>query len=63
MLDCHARVFQEGLGTLKGYEAQLHVDPQATSKFCPARAVPYAMWVKMEQELDRLVSEGILKPV
>ena len=25
VLDWHARVFQEGLGTLKGYEAQLHV--------------------------------------
>ena len=34
VLDRHARVFQEGLGTLIGYEAQLHVDPEATPKFC-----------------------------
>ena len=34
VLDRHARVFQEGLGTLIGYEAQLHVDPETTPKFC-----------------------------
>ena len=34
VLDQHARVFQEGLGTLKGYEVQLHVDPEATPKIC-----------------------------
>ena len=34
VLDQHAHVFQEGLGTLKGYEAQLHVNPEAMPKFC-----------------------------
>ena len=62
MLEWHARVFQEGLGTLKGY-AQLHVGPEATPKFCRARTVPYAMRVKVEQKLDCLVMEGNLEPV
>ena len=63
VLDQHAHVFQEGLGTLKGYEGQLHVNLEAMPKFCQARTVPYAMRVKVEQELDHLVSEGILEPV
>ena len=63
VLDRHAHVFQEGLGTLKGYEGQLHVNLETMPKFCRARTVPYAMRVKVEQELDHLVSEGILEPV
>lgn len=35
-------VFQEGLGTLVGYNAQIQIDPTAMPKFCKARTVPYA---------------------
>ena len=35
-LNHHACVFQEGLGILKRYEAQLHIDQQATPEFCRA---------------------------
>ena len=31
--------------------------------FYKARMVPYAMCEKLEEELDRLVVEGILKPM
>jgi len=56
-------VFQEGLGTLVGYQAQIQVDPTATPKFCKARTVPYAYCSLVNEELDRLVKYGILTPV
>lgn len=63
MLERHSHVFQESLGTLQGYEAQLYVDPQAKPRYCKARLIPYSMRTIVEQELDRLVSDGILEPV
>ena len=56
-------VFGEGLGTLKGTEAKIYVDPNAPPKFMKARPVPYALKAKVEKELDRLQSEGIISPV
>ena len=63
MLDVHKDVFGEGLGTLKGTEAKIYVDPGAAPKYMKARPVPYALKAKVEQELDRLQSEGIISPV
>ena len=59
----HEEVFRKGLGTLRGYKAKIYVDKQATPRFCKARSVPYSLRVKVEEELDRLVQEGILEPV
>ena len=56
-------IFQEGLGTLVGYYAQIQIDPSATPKFCKARIVPYAYRALVKKELDRLVDQGILTPV
>ena len=42
MLDCHAAVFQEGLGKLKGYDVKITLNPQATPHFCRAKPVPYS---------------------
>ena len=39
----HPGVFQEGLGTLKGFRAKIYVDPEATPQFHQARSVPYAL--------------------
>ncbi len=63
VLGRHQDVFQEGLGTMKGYEAKIYVDPEARPRFCKARSVPYAMRAKVEEELERLVAEGVLEPV
>ncbi|KAL9987157.1 hypothetical protein ACROYT_G001414 [Oculina patagonica] len=63
ILDAHKNVFGEGLGTLKGTEAKIYVDPEATPKFMKSRPAPYALKAKVEQELDRLQSEGIISPV
>ena len=51
LLERHGEVFQAELGTLRGYEAKIHVDPGAKPRFCKARTVPYALREKVEQEL------------
>ena len=56
-------VFEPGLGKMTGYQAKIHIDPNAAPRFCRARPVPYAMRVKVEQALDRMVEQGILEPV
>ena len=63
LLNRYQTLFQDGVGTLKGYEAKLHIDPQAVPKYCKARPVPYAMRAKMEEELQRLVDHGTFEPV
>ena len=63
VLESYSSVIEPGLGTLQGYEAKIYVDPAAQPKYCKARSVPYAMRVKVKEELERLVSEGIIKPV
>ena len=59
----HKGVFEERLGKLRGYKAKIYVDPEAKPKFVKARSVPYSMKVKIEEELARLTSQGILEPV
>ena len=56
-------VFNEGLGTVLGVKAKIHVSPQATPIFHKARPVPYSLKSKIEEELDRLLREGIIEPV
>ena len=63
ILDAHKDVFGKGLGTLKGKEAKIYVDPSAPPMFMKARPVPYAFKAEVEKELDRLQSEGIISPV
>ena len=63
LLGKYDRIFQEGLGTLKGFEATLDIDPEATPRFHKARTLPYSMRDKVGKELDRLVQEGTLEPV
>jgi len=63
ILNCHTHVFNKSLGTLQGYKAQLYVDPQAKPRYCKARQVPHSIRTAVEQELNRLVSAGILEPV
>ena len=53
VLKRHSHVFTESLGTLRGYKAQLYLDPQAKPRYCKARPIPYFMRTVVEQELDR----------
>lgn len=63
VLNWHNTVFDCALGTLKGYQAKIHVDPQANPRFCKAQTVPYAMQAKVEEELLCLQEEGIIELV
>ena len=56
-------VFDEGLGTVLGVKAKIHVNPQTTPLFHKARPVPHALKSKIEAELDRLLKEDIIEPV
>ena len=63
LLEKYQAVFKPGLGTLKGVEAKLQVDPEARPHFCTASSVPYVMRTLVEKGLDRLCAEGIIEPV
>lgn len=56
----HHSVFNDELGTVKGITAKLTLKQGTVSKFCKARSVPYALKPKVEVELNKLVSQGIL---
>ena len=63
MLQKHDTVFTEGLGTFTGGKVTLHVNPQAQPKFFKARTLPFSLKEKVETELKRLESLGIITPV
>ena len=58
LLEKHSSVFNNEIGTLKGIKVRLHVKP----KFFKARSVPYSLREKVETELWRLESIGIISP-
>ena len=48
---------------MKGCQAKIEVEPGAKLHYAKARSTPYALGQKVEEELDRLVAEGILEPI
>lgn len=56
-------VFNDHLGTFKKGKAKLIIDKNACPKFYSPRPIPFAIKVKVEEEINRLVSGGILVPV
>ncbi|XP_005103163.1 uncharacterized protein K02A2.6-like [Aplysia californica] len=48
------------MGTAKSHQARLTIQHQAPPKFLKARPVPYALTKKVEKELEKLESAGIL---
>ncbi|KAK9720112.1 hypothetical protein QE152_g22276 [Popillia japonica] len=59
----YSDVFSDGIGTFKNYEAKLYLKPGATPVFSKARAVPFSIKNKIEQELDNLIERNIIFPV
>ena len=63
LLRKYESVFSEGVGTLKGYKADLKVEEGCQPSFHNPRQVPYALRPKVEAELKRLEEGGILSKV
>ena len=63
ILNEFAAVFEPGLGTYSGPPIHLDVNASVAPKFCKARPVPFALRDKVDAEIDRLVKDGIYKPV
>ena len=61
ILGNHSSLFKEGLGTIQGETAKLHINPQVHPKFCKPRPVPFSLREKVEVELERLEKEGIIR--
>ena len=63
LLTKFATLFSPDLGTIHGTKIDIPLKPNAQPKFFKARPVPYMLRTKVEKELDRLLSEGVLEPV
>ncbi len=59
----YQEVFFPALGTITPFQAKLSVKEGASPKFVKARPVPFALRDRVEAELDRLESEGVLVKV
>ena len=59
----HDKVFNKGLGTIEGFKADIKLQDDANSVFCKAQPVPYALCQKVQEELDPLESQGVVKKV
>ncbi|RXN16546.1 putative protein K02A2.6-like protein [Labeo rohita] len=63
VLEKHAEVFKDGLGTMKDITAKLDIKPGSKPKCCKVRSVPYAIRAKVETALKELVTSGVIVPV
>ena len=63
MFDNYSELFKPELGTLKDIKVKFNVKHDHVPMFCKARPVPYSMKEKVDTELDKLVEQGVLKPV
>ncbi|XP_062513104.1 uncharacterized protein K02A2.6-like [Corticium candelabrum] len=59
----YPQLFEKGIGTLNGYEARITLRQDAVPKFHRPRPVPYALHSKVDEELDRLQQEGIIRQI
>ncbi len=63
LLDEYADIFKAEKGTIRGQEAVVHIDPAVKPRAFPPRPVPFPMRRAVEDELQRLVDDGILEAV
>ena len=56
-------LFKDGLGKLKDVEAKLYVDKEAMPRCFKPRSVPFALRAKVDNELQRLQTTGVIVPI
>ncbi|XP_058023862.1 uncharacterized protein K02A2.6-like, partial [Ahaetulla prasina] len=63
LMDEFEDVFKDCLGKYKGTPISFNLDPQVAPIRLKARRVPFALKPKIDREIDKLISQGILVPV
>ena len=63
LLDRHANVFRDELGTLRGVKAKIHIEPGAQPRYYRPRNVPYAMRERVNDAIDQLERDGVIEAV
>ena len=63
MLDKYSDVFENKLGSFTSAKAKLTLKDDSQARFLKARPMPYALNLKVEEELRRLQNKGILTKV
>ena len=63
VLHRYEHVFNDELGALKAMKASIHLKEDATPVFMRSRPVPYVLRKGIEAELERLETQGTIKPV
>ena len=56
-------IFKQELGKMKDIKAKVRVREDAKAKFFKPRPVPYALKERIELELERLTSIGVIEPI
>ena len=59
----HRRLFEPGLGELKGVKVRLDIGRTVPPRFCKARSLPYVFKEKVELQLQKDIDSGILEEV
>ena len=63
VIDMNEEVFRNELGRLKDFEVNLKMKEGVKPKFYRARPIPYALKPAVENEIERLLSQGIFEEV
>ncbi|CAI2737870.1 unnamed protein product, partial [Dicrocoelium dendriticum] len=63
LLNEFSSLFENKLGKMRHFKASIKLREGAEPKFYKARSLPYAMRPKVEAEIQRLQSEGVIVPV
>ena len=63
LLGHYSNLLKQELGCVTETKARINIDPTASPRYCKARTVPYALRERVEGELDRLVTQGVIEPV
>ena len=63
LLTKYSKIFQKGVGTIAGYQADVKLKEGTKPIFKKCRSVAYALQPILDAELQRLQEEGIIEPV